>query len=282
MEASASVLFFLRVLNERFRVFREALTDLKRKLVLMDHGSKVGAAKSALEALDDLKSTISDGDRPAWIAQLESHLRHYAGAPASNSEVAFALFSTIVQLSPAIEAQKWDFEPASSNNAIDFSTIFREAYESSRVPQLLDELIGHIQKIIQSGAVDSLTVLRSLEELISLIRKNRQGDILSTGMLWELTKKFFVNLGLEGLESIPVVKQTVKAIRKTMADLDIEMGQLYGGVKQQLIEKTHTHPPMLEYTASPQLALPAPPERGATDGDIGSERANEEGNGGGA
>jgi hypothetical protein len=269
MEVNQSVEFFLRFLNERFKVFREALTEFERKLVLMDHGAKVAAGKSLLQAIDDLKRSISESDRPRWISSLENPLRHYVAQHGSNAEPAYALLGTIIRLSPEIDAQKWDFSNPSTDKAIDFSTIFREAFQASRVPQLLDELIGHIQAIVDSGAIDSMRVVTSLEELIALIRKNRQGDILSTGTLWEVTKTFFVNLGLEGLESIPVVKQTVKALRKTLADLDLEMGHLYGSVKQTLIEKTSTQLPMLDYTPSQQLALPEPPRTGTLEQETG-------------
>jgi hypothetical protein len=276
MATNPSVAFYLRFVNERFAVLRQSLIEFNRKLTQHDAGQKMGAAKSLSRSIDELKVALSQADHPGWIAELESQLHAYINQQANNTDAGLNILNTIVRLSPVIAAQKWQFDESSGKPAIDFSAIFREAYDASRVPQLFEELIGHIQTIIDSGAIDSMRVLRSLEELIALIRKNARGDVLSSGKLLAVVKRFFVNLGLEGLESIPIVKMPVKALRKTLADLDVEMAQVYQTVKQALIEQTGSDDlPMLEYTPSPQLALPAPTEGESVDAAVMEKDAGE-------
>ena len=57
------------------------------------------------------------------------------------------------------------------------------------------------------------------------------------------------------LENAAGIKHVVKAIRKTMSELDLEMSQVHDKVKQRLVETNRADLPMLEYKA---LALPAP------------------------
>ncbi len=85
-----------------------------------------------------------------------------------------------MDLYPRIESQQWDFADSSLNAAVDFTAVYTEFYRESRVPELFDELVEELNRIVDSGEVDSLQAIKSLERLIATIKKNARGDFFST------------------------------------------------------------------------------------------------------
>jgi hypothetical protein len=255
MPHNESVDFFLRFLGERFQAFRAALNSFLHTLALEDRAKKLDTAQAVLASLDDLKRAMSANDHPNWIAPLEQKLNWYRKHAASQADAGLQVINAVLQLNPSIESQKWNFADSASNSAIDFAAIYQEYYKGSRVPELFDELVTQLQQIIATGEIDSLTTIKALEKLIATIRKNARGDYFSTRGAWEFTQLFFKNLSIELLENIPGLKHAVKAVRKTMSELDLEMSQVHDQVKQKLTESVSGDLPMLEYKP---LALPAP------------------------
>lgn len=254
MAKSDSVEFFIRFLKERFGAFQQALSAFLQVLSLDDRKQKVESAKTLLIALDDIKRAISSNDRPAWIGPLDQKLNWYVNHH-SQGDAGLQLLNIIIQLSPSIASQNWQFADALSSSAIDFAGIYNEYYAQSRVPELFDELVSHMESIIESGDIDSITTIKALERLIATIKRNARGDYFSTRGAWEFTQLFFKNLSIATLESIPGLKQAVKALRKTMSELDLEMTQVHDQVRQRLHTSVTGTMPMLEYKA---LGLPAP------------------------
>lgn len=254
MSKNESVEFFLRFLRERFGAFKNALTEFLETLSLHDPKQKVVAANAVLTALDDLKRAMSNKDHPSWINPLENKIVWYTKS-SSLADAGLQVIQTILSLYPDVESQSWDFADSSSNTAINFAEIYSEYYRESRVPELFDELVGHLEEIIESGEIDSLTTIKALEKLVATIKKNARGDYFSTRGAWEFTQLFFKNYAIEVLDSIPGLKHAVKAVRKTMSELDLEMSQVHDQVRRRLTESAKEDLPMLEYRP---LALPAP------------------------
>lgn len=177
MASNPSVDFFLRFLQDRFRAFNETLQDLLRLVSLDDRQKKAEATKRLLVTLDDLKRAMSPNDHPSWIAPLESRLNWYLGN-ISNGDAGHELLKTILSVYGKIQAQNWNFE---QEPAIDFGGIYEKHYGSSRVPQLFEELIGHLETIIKSGEIDSVQTIKALEKLIATIRKNARKDYFRRG-----------------------------------------------------------------------------------------------------
>jgi hypothetical protein len=152
----------------------------------------------------------------------------------SQPEAGFKLVEIVLQLNPQIEAQKWDFLESRSSLAIDFAAIYHDYYISSKVPQLFDDLIAHLETIINSGEIDSLHTINALERLLTTVRKNARGDYFASRGTWEFTQVFFKNLSVEAIESLPGLRQVSKGLRKTLSDLDLEMSQVLQHGRRQI------------------------------------------------
>lgn len=255
MQKNDSVEFFLRFLRERYNAFRQALTVFLQTLALNDREKKINTAKLVLISLDDLKRSMSTKDQPLWVSTLEQKIQWYISSESRHLDAGLQVIQTILAINSEIENQSWDFASSEMNVAIDFAAIYQQYYRDSRVPELFEELVAQLQEIVDSGEIDSLQSIRALEKLIVTIRKNYRGDFFSTRGAWEFTQLFFKNYGLELLEDIPGLKHIVKAVRKTMSELDFEFEQVYEHIQQCLKDLSKTDLPMLQYKS---LSLPAP------------------------
>lgn len=255
MPTNESVEFFFRFLQERFNSFRKALNAFLQVITLDNRPQKIEAARAVLTCLNDLKSAMSTPDHPPWISTLEAKLNWYVSYVSNQADAGLQLMQTILANYSSIEKQTWNFADASANAAINFAAIYQEYYNGSRVPDLFDELVTQLETIINSGEIDSLQATKALEKLVATIKKNSRGDLFSTRGAWEFTQLFFKNYALEILESLPGLKHAVKALRKTMSELDLEFSQVHEKIRQRLSDATKADLPMLQYRA---FVLPAP------------------------
>jgi hypothetical protein len=268
MSKNESVDFFLRFLEERFTAFRTALTSLIQAVTQEDRTRKLEEAKLTLARIDDLKRAMSKVDHPNWIRPLEERISWYVRAAESQQDAGLQLIGTVLQLNPQIESQKWEFADTAASSAIDFAQIYQEYYQASKVPELFDQLVCHLETIINSGEIDSVQTTKALERLLATIRKNARGDYFSTRGAWEFTLVFFKNLSIETLETIPALKQVSKALRKTMAELDLEMSHVHDEVRKRLQVAVPGLLPVLEYRTR---TLPAPKSNEDEDATLTSE-----------
>lgn len=281
MATNESVEFFLRFLDERFRAFRATLNELLAKLSEGDSKAKVAACNNTIQALDDLKRAMSDGDRPAWINPLNDKLRWYANH-SSHDKAGFQLLSAVLNANPHIETQTWAFASSETGSSIDFDAVYQQYYDGSRIPSLFDEILGLLQQIVDSGEIDSLSVINALEQLISTIRKNLHGTYLATRGTWEFSRAFLKNYLLHLLKQTPAIGGLVETLEKTAGELDSEMNTVFTGMVSEIstkvppkfLGKAEINLPMLEYRPGHRkiLGLPSPEANGGVAGEGKVER----------
>src|SRR5688500_13040585 len=118
-----SVKFYVRFLTERYNALVVALNELYKALTREDREKKAVAAKSLLVSVDDLKRALSQADWPGWLHPLEERLQWYTKAWKAQEDASATLLQNLINLHPAITAQKWDFGEAAAQYAIDFAAI---------------------------------------------------------------------------------------------------------------------------------------------------------------
>lgn len=246
MPNNETVKFYLRFLSERFGAFRTVLDRFLIAITLENRKQKLDAAQNVMNSLNELKGALSEEDYPSWIATLEGILSWYQNRAETINDAGLKVFKTIMQVYPAIEAQKWNVTDSTANSAVDFAAIYQEAYDNSRVSELFNEVVIHLEKIIESGEIDSLTTIKTLEKLIATIRKNAQKDYFSTRGAWDFTQIFVKNLSIEILENIPGIKHLFKALTQTMSELDSEMIQVHDQIRNKVKESVAEDLPMLK------------------------------------
>lgn len=256
MPSDASYGVFIRLLQEKYNRLRGAVDDLFYQLTAEDRTRKLDAVKRVQTMLAEFRATLAQRDVPVWLQDLDHSINVYLSGH-THDNAAATLLRSLTRLLPAINSvDELPNESGGARPAVDFVAVYADLFQRSHIPALFDELIKQIEAIATSGEIDSIKVVRRLESLIATIRKNVRADYFSTKATWEFTSLFIQNLGLEVLESVPVLKQTVKALRKTMDELNIEMHQVYGAFKVKVIELVQDDLPALDYHATKLLPPP--------------------------
>jgi len=261
MRENESVEYFKRMLNERFAEFKAALDELISVLPQGDIKKKMQVAGKVVGSLTSLKNAMSKRDRPAWIGELYPVLDEYRRMGMQHKNLGLGVLRAIMKCDPAIRSQKWDF--INPSLGFDFDAVYQECYRESKMPDIFDNLVLQLETIIEGGHVDSRRAINALKRLIATIKKNARGGFFSTYFTWDFTRALIKNAVFEALDSIPVLKQVVGAVRTTVSELDSEMSQVNGRICTRLAELTNAELPMLEYHP---LALPSPQNESADDG----------------
>lgn len=237
MATNESIEFFHRSLSERFQKFRVTLQEFLQILTKEEQNRKIEAAKAVVVCTDNLKSFLAERDRPNWLKVLEEKIKWYIEHGKAKPNSGLEVVNTLLHIHHQIESQKWQLDKP-TDTAIDFAAVYEEYYNDSRVPELFDELVSQLEQLIDSEELDSRKTIKSLQKLIATVRKNAKRDYFSTRGTWEFTQLFFRNLTFEFLESIPGIKHVVKALRKTLKEIDLEMSEVNSQVQKRLSELT--------------------------------------------
>lgn len=239
MEENESVNLFLRVLQERHELVKVRFNELFKTMSSDNHEGKVKANGLLLEACEELLGSLSSSDRPQWLGSLINESRSYN----NNHNVDghnFRLLNNLVNHRNNVLHHTWSFEKSGSEVDFNFDRVYNQHKQNSKLPEFFDALIDTLQKIIDSGEIDSLTVLKSLEQLISVIKQNKAGSYFSVMASWEFISKFTKNLIWQELGKLSGIKQLKSAFEKTVKEMDIELVEMHKSISKEMKDKFDT------------------------------------------
>ena len=252
MTERESVKFILRLVQEKHEVVKVCLNKLFEFLASDAHADKVHANEALLDACQALNGILSEPDRPKWLSHLigeaTTYNQHHKTAGHN-----FRLLNNIVGQRQAVLSHSWSFEAGGVKADYNFDSLYLRFKEESNLQELFDSMISTLEEMIESGEIDSLTALRSIEQLISVIKQNQKGSYFSVMASWEFVISFTKNLVWQELSSLPVVKQLKTAFEKTVQDMDVELSNLHKEIAEEMKNKykttisslTHKRPSLL-------------------------------------
>lgn len=255
MSQNDSFDFFLRFLKERHDEFKRDFNELTKAFVSEDKAAKLNACKKAFISADTLSKSLSSKDQPTWLLELMSGFNWYVKNN-GNSQLNYEFLEKyLFKNQHSVMNHTWDFLNKNSKENFSFDEIYERFKKDSKLPELFDALISTLEKIILSDEIDSIRTKMSLEQLLSMLKQNKNGSYFSTMASWEFLKTFTHNLVWESLDEIPVVKNLKKAFEKTVSDMDIELEDLHKNISEEMKEKYNTTIQTLTYKRSEQNLL---------------------------
>lgn len=252
MQQNESLKIFMRFVEERYNQVVVLTQHLIDALVGRDEPSKIAAAKALRQAADDLTRSLSQNDRPKWLTKLIGDLETFIDRLGKHGGASIQLINSLISAHPAITGHRWSFNEE-ANNETSFDEIYEHFRNESRLPELFESLVGIIQKMIDTGEIDSITAVDSLKKLVSLIQKNKSGSYFSLMASWEFLLSFTRNAVWEGLEKIPGLDVLKKAFEKTISEMDIELSQLHEDIHEEMRSRFKTSVQSLKYTGRATL-----------------------------
>lgn len=229
MSANESLQFFLRLIKQKHHALTEAANNLLRALAGEDSNAKKNAAKAMLQSAQDLHAILSNTDVPTWLSDTINQLPCFISGHWSS----FDLLSNFIARKNALDRHRWVFEE-NAEIPFDFDSIFEHFKKESRLPDLFDEIVRLLEDIQNSGAVDSVTMLRALGKVISTIKRCKDGSYFSLNSAWEFLLSFLNNYMWGELSKLPVLGSALEALEKTIRETNDEMFRLHTQVRDEM------------------------------------------------
>ncbi|MEW8436922.1 MAG: hypothetical protein AB2689_02095 [Candidatus Thiodiazotropha taylori] len=239
MTENESVKFFLRLVQEKHEQLKACLNDLFQAMASDNHDEKVNANAALLISCEDLSQILSSSDHPQWLTHLINETTLY-NQKHNTSGHNFRLLNNIVGQRHNALSHSWSFEGPNVDTDYNFDSLYKRFKEESKLSSLFDSMILTLEKMVSSGEIDSLTAIKSLEQLISVIKQNQDGSYFSVMASWEFVTSFTKNLVWQELSNLPGVKQMKTAFEKTIKEMDIELHTLHTSIADEMKKKYKT------------------------------------------
>ena len=255
--------FFNRTLEAKTSEARKAVDECIKQYLAASNSSRKPSADTAFAAVDLIVQMLHETDRPGWLVNIHRDLNTATNHSSDNNGVA-ALQRITSEHFPKMLRHKWKVIAADSTPGFDFDAVYQKYRSEYRIPELFDELVGHLKQIVASGEVDSVRAVRELNKIIATLQNSRTGSLLSTRGAWYFVATWFKNTGWELLGSIPVAGPVAKGLRKTLDETNSSMEKLHDSMQSDLETMIAVDFPRLEYKPPelPKIEGPA-----ATEGD---------------
>lgn len=218
-----------------------------------DANTRLAAARDAISAVSVLQGVLHEDYRPNWIAQMLGNLKQFESYHQRASGVQAAkLVATSVY--PEMLAHRWSFAD-SQPAGYDFDRVFEQARDANAIPELFDEIVSCLQQIVDSGAMDSIRMVRELQALIATLKNARKGSYVATRHAWFFLVEWLKNTGWEAFGDIPVIGAAVRGLKTALEKTNTAMERMHDDVYTQTIASVHADLPRMAYDP-PKLPKP--------------------------
>lgn len=225
MTQDDSFTLFLRVLKMKHQEIKNSISNLYSVLLGNDANAKKQANTKLHKSCNDLITLLHSKDRPGWLVALQQktqwYMQHHSSKNANET-----LMNALIENRESAMKHSWTFISTSTLVDFNFDKIYEHFRNESNLPNLFNELISTIEKIIESNEIDSIHAVSSLRSLLDLLKYNKSGSYLGTSATLEFAKRFTKNLFWLQLEKVPVIKDLKSTFEKTLDDMHLEMDQI--------------------------------------------------------
>ena len=227
---------FNRSLNQKTVAARDAVHHCVLAYLSPTADKRESSAKSAFKAVSRLREMLDKSDYPGWLFPLMNNLTQ-ARDNYGDSHGVTAVRDIASELLPQLEQHQWRLDDPESVSGFDFDSIYKKYQAECKIPELFDEIIKWLKEIVDTEAIDSVRVIRELNEIIATLQSARDGSYLATLYAWYFATTWFKNTGWELLGGIPVAGSIFKGLRKTLEDGDKAMQTLHDNLHADLKAK---------------------------------------------
>ena len=213
---------FRQSLDSRFSELRAALDALVVSYTGGDSAAMQQRTVDVHRACQSLCAILDEQHRPDWLSKIADA----AGVANQNSRNTQNLINTLLkcfnQIAPIQE----------SHSHYDFDALYAKLRDEGGLPELFDKMIEALRDIIKSELVDSRTAISAIEELISVLKANRNGSWVSVRQSVSFAL-IFKHVALEGLKKIPGVDVFIVAYEKALDEAESKLDELSDELSRQ-------------------------------------------------
>ena len=253
---------FIRTLRERYAAFRDALVELISRFAQGKQPEITEAAKKTLRLGELFRDNIAVGDRPKWLDPLIDAAFKRSQGPATH--LSQECLTAIIRYFHCLPSR---FEPDDDSRTIyNFDAIYSRYRDEYRIPELFDQLVELLVKIIESGEIESVTALNALRQLLDTLKANRDGSYVAASQTIRQSRYVF-NLCIGLLKCVPVLKVFVEAYEKTQDELEAGFEKVNNAIDSERLRIISETIPRLERLANASGYILALPPAQSADGE---------------
>lgn len=227
-----------------------------------DPDARKNAVQSAIAATVALEDVVHQNYRPQWLGLIISNLKRYQSQHQTQIGIN-AVHAVATTDFPAMQRHQWDFSDAQPSG-FNFDQILDDARTTNQIPQLFDKIIGLLQEIADSGAIDSIRIINELASVIATLKNAKNGSYLATRHGWDFLVAWLRNTGWEAFGDIPIIGAPVRGLKATLEETNTAMEQMHTDMHDKIVASTEAELPRLAYDP-PKLPAPEPVDNDETD-----------------
>jgi hypothetical protein len=258
MTSNESYQKWLREVFKRTKELKNAMNQMLLVLASQSEASRYAQAESLSVASESLCTIIVEKDWPHWLKPLDTAIAEFLAH--QSEEKARQLISTIVMHLGSVN-QNSVLPNADGESPYRFDDFYEQARNQANVSDLFDAHIQAISTLIDSGAIESVTVLNALIQLVATLKANRNASYSAVKQT-VFFAKFVQNSVLIGLKKVPGLGILVEAAEKTLKDAEHGVGKLEQEMNAMLMTAVSGNLPRIQNASviiEQQIkALPSP------------------------
>lgn len=240
MEKSLSEKLLLNLISEKYDTFKADFISILNYLTENKQEDKYHSIKKLYNSANSMADILSTKDRPYWlnrtISLTNSYLSSHTAPNVVVSGANWQLSQEAWKIHNSVINHSWNFN-STNNEDFNFDEIYKKYRDNSKLSELFDSLINIINKMIDSGEIDSLKAISALNELTATLSQNKNSSYFSTMTSWNFLKSFTKNYVWEQVSSISAIKNLKTAFEKTLVEMDIELDDLHKNIKEEMQQK---------------------------------------------
>lgn len=251
---SNSESFFYNALEIKTEHARQAVQLCVSTFLSQSPNNRKTAAQSALSIVGGIIEMLHPEDRPQWLNRLHHALSIIMNDP-NNKEGLKNIQLIANELQKNLNEHKWRLADKNVGAGFDFDSLYNKYKAENRIPDLFDEIISALSKILSSGAIDSLRVLNELENIIATLSNAKDGSYFATRNAWSFVVSWLGNTGWEIIGDIPGLGAVTRGLKKTLDDMNLGMMNLHDQIYTDLNNQLFDNFPRIDYKPNELSAL---------------------------
>ncbi|WP_454838184.1 hypothetical protein [Pseudomonas mohnii] len=232
MPNQETLIHLANLLNRNQNTLIDYTANLLQKMAGEDISEKRVLAGKVQSHLASIGQLVPESQLPTWFGELKNKSLEYSNGRMKGQD----FLSDIIRLLPEIKAHTW-LSNDPSTSGFDFESIFSECRVNSRIPELFDELILALERIRDSGTLDSRSMIDALSKLISTMHIGKSSSCFSMDGAWQFLCSFAENVLWNELSKIPLLGSLTDALRQTMEETQVEITKLFKDVQSEMTER---------------------------------------------
>jgi hypothetical protein len=210
---------YVNGLERAHNQLKVSIDNFIKSMAWDEKDKKVQETKKLVEAIDRLRVFVDESESPKWLKIIENASKAAVSDPSTSNmqNVNLLVASNYSDITKHIWSYN-DQEPS-----IDLQAEINVFYAGSSIQDLFDDLAAKLRAVIDTGEIEHVSALKSLESLILLIKKNYRNPFTMSVLVSVATSTItnFAKIYPTKENANPVLASAIEAVTKSIEDLNL-------------------------------------------------------------